>query len=93
MHTIVRNFVRLTAVPLQWDVEDLCTTMSKKPRGLNMEYENTLLENFRPFCDVDDVLEENVPILLRPGIIVDRSGNILAWALPGILSEERQVRI
>ncbi len=57
-----------------------------------MEYENTLLERFPPFCGVESVLANDIPILLRPGIIVDNSGNVLAWALPGILSMERQVR-
>ncbi len=67
--------------------------MSKKPRGLNMDYENSLLERFPPFCGVESVHSNDIPILMRPGIIIDNKGKVLAWALPGILSEERQVRL
>ncbi len=57
-----------------------------------MAYEDSLLEKFPPFCGIESVLSNDIPILMRPGIIVDNSSKILAWALPGILSEARQVR-
>lgn len=77
---------------MSWDAEELCAYMSKKPRGFNLDYEDALLERFPPVSGTESVLANDIPILLRPGIIVDSSGRILAWALPGILTEERQVR-
>ncbi len=56
-----------------------------------MAYEDSLLEKFPPFCGMESVLSNDIPILMRPGIIVDNTGKVLAWALPQILTETRQV--
>lgn len=82
----------MITVPVSWDVQDLRRAMSAKPRGLNLDAENSLLVDYPPFCGPNAVLENNIPLLQRPGIVVDRAGHVLAWSLPGILSKKRQVR-
>ena len=76
---------------LEWDAEDLRASISKRPTGFNQTIENELLEIFQPFCPIADVLSDNLPVLHRPGVVLDSAGRILAWALPGILSKTRQV--
>ena len=76
---------------MEWNADDLRAALGKKPTGFNQKRENQLLDTFRPFCSVDDVLLQRLPILRRPAVILDDVGCILGWILPGILSRARQV--
>ena len=76
---------------MDWNADDLRASLGKKPNGFNQKREDQLLDIFQPFCPVDDVLMQRLPILHRPAVVVDDIGRILAWILPGILSKVRQV--
>lgn len=76
---------------MDWNADDLRASLGKKPSGFNQKREDQLLDIFQPFCPVDDVLMQRLPILHRPAVIMDDIGRILAWILPGILSNVRQV--
>jgi len=62
-------------------------SLPKKPTGQNQAEEDRLSSRFArdPSCQ-DQLLTE-------PSIIVDCYGKILAWYLPGALSQARQVWI
>ena len=77
---------------MTWDVRDLQASLSKKAHGLNVTVEDQLLSIFSPFCSVQDVLDHRLPLLDSPAVVVDASGHILLWALPGLLTLQRQVR-
>ncbi|KAI0708299.1 hypothetical protein C8Q76DRAFT_695733 [Earliella scabrosa] len=80
-------------VPMCWHADDLRASLSKKQNGLNPAREDELLDIFQPFCEPEEVKDNQVPILYRPGMVVDGSGNVLVWHLPGLLSEGRQNQI
>lgn len=78
---------------MSWDATDLRASLSKKCRGLNVDVENELIRTFPPICDPDDVFRDQLPLLRSPAIVVDSAGRVLVWALPDLLSPERQVNL
>jgi len=76
-----------TAVKLGWDAQ---CYLQKLPKGLlkeeskaDRDLKTSLRKQYPPL--------EDAAVTIRPCIIVDLHGVILAWYLPGILSNCRQV--
>ena len=76
---------------MNWDAEDYCASLSRKPRGYNLAREDELLEIFKPFATVQEVTSNQLPLLESPGVVVDSDDRVLLCALPGLLTGERQV--
>jgi hypothetical protein len=79
-------------VKIEWDVMRYADKLPLRPANpgtkVALETEEHLIRRYPPWND----LTTEVPIS-RPCIIVDMQGVILAWHLPGILKDSRQVRL
>ena len=75
-----------------WDAEQMRAKLGKMQRGMNMAREDELLKEFPPFCTPEKVLDNDLPLLQAPAVLVDSANRVLLWHLPDILTPERQVR-
>jgi hypothetical protein len=69
------------------DVQRYNESLPKKPTGYSQAEEDRLQSRY----PIDPALLGVV--ITAPTLFVDRFGRILAWYLPGALSQERQVSI
>ncbi|EDR07661.1 uncharacterized protein LACBIDRAFT_298012 [Laccaria bicolor S238N-H82] len=75
-------------IVVNWDIDDYIGAIGKQPTGTCILVETAIASKFPPaFPEHIDVVEGN------PTRVNDRMGHILAWYLPGIMSEELQAQV
>ena len=84
----------LTLAPdqLKWDAHQYADD-APKVSPYRAQREDRLLHLYPPLIPAAEVIgrTEPLPVIDRPAIIVDKSGNALMWSLPGIIPQHRQV--
>ncbi|KIJ12099.1 hypothetical protein PAXINDRAFT_83472 [Paxillus involutus ATCC 200175] len=65
------------------DSKRLANALSPKDYGTKQKREDELLHRFPT---------SPLPYIMKPSVLVDNGGVILAWSLPGVLSPDIQVR-
>lgn len=80
-------------VSVSWRADDLRSRLSKMPSGMDPLIEDKLLTEFPPICSIDEIRANELLLLQRPAILLDRDENVLAWFLPGMFDIRRQVSI
>ena len=76
--------LHLTVV-VEWDIERYTDSLGNRPTGTNEVLERRIEDKWAP-VQPDGALQ-----ITRPSIILDEHNKILAWCLPFILSQRRQV--
>jgi len=79
-------------VQINWDITHYADKLLMKPRNpgtqVSKQKEASLKSHYPPLEGMAAALT-----ISRPCIIVDKQGMILAWHLPGILNDSRQVSL